>query len=50
MKGYSPDLTKDNIELNSKTQNTTFIELGAIQDTEQNECEQCENKECCCKN
>lgn len=47
MKGYTPDLTKTNIELNSKIQKSVFIELGAIQETEQ--CD-CEDKSCCCKN
>lgn len=48
MKGYSPDLAKDNIELNSKSQTHTFIELGTIQETKVCDCSGCEVKECNC--
>ena len=50
LQGYFPNLTKSNVELNSKEQNTSFIELGAIEVTEQDKCEKCTEKECNCKN
>lgn len=49
MKGYSPIIEKDEIELNSKL-NTSFIELGSIETKQMKcDCENCKCENCKCR-